>query len=200
MDRRSKLYQVTGQLFNRPKPVTKPIAQSTTLCVEGSGREGLILLIESLIDKWKKKGDPLWIILFLQYRHGLRVSEVLNIMPSHYRQGKRVFIPGLKFSENRIIDCWEVWSYLSNFGSNALPPFGHMDRYYVYRNYKRNGLVLGFGAVNNRAVTHVLRHLFVQSAAVDSEGLRAAQLSVGHKNVSNTKRYAESAKRVGKTK
>jgi len=64
-----------------------------------------------------------------------------------------------------------------------------INRYYVYREYKKYGISINFDNNTNNAVTHSLRYLLLKMYDAEGIGITDIQKEIGHKSVSNTKIY-----------
>lgn len=178
--------KTTKDLINANKKIT---AQSNTLCVVHGASMGHQLTIESILSKCKLHSESLFVICSLQLKFALRISEVLNLKYSDIDFQGRAIIKGLKGSNDRIIFVSEYPMFKNiNRASNELI-FSHINRFYVYREYKKLGIYKLLEDNSNVSVTHFNRYL--SQAVIDdkTEDLSIKRQLLGHKSSKNTFRY-----------
>lgn len=178
-----------GKEDARTKSVLTPFAQSTKLCDLGNIEEIDVTVVSDTIERMKITNTPLYYVAYLQYAYGLRVSEVLRIRVTDVLRSGRVNIKGLKGSNDRIVYCGEFATWVRGSKSRTMLVFDTMSRYYVYREYKKLGLIASNGEKSNRLVTHLFRHLAALELRDNDIDIDTTASLLGHKNKSNTKIY-----------
>ena len=182
-------YQGTKSVLNRGAQIDRPCAVPV---VDLS----LSMPEVSFLTPLLSVDSSVYYLSLLMLANGLRISEALSIDLRNSVGFKKVLVRGLKGSEDRIIDLSIIDAFVSSWGSVPGPLFAHLDRYYVYRCFKKCGIEFKSISSSKYSVTHSLRHLHVQ-------GLRSNNISeviisneIGHKNVKNTEKYGRGSKKV----
>jgi site-specific recombinase XerD len=129
------------------------------------------------------------LIYRLQNLYGLRISEVLGVKTVHLIGANKILIKGLKGSGDRII----IIDFMSELRGlychyNGFVFFG-INRFFVYREYKKIGIGLQFENSKNAAVTHAPRHLFIRELKSGGVSTEALQGQLQHKSIKSTKHY-----------
>jgi hypothetical protein len=104
----------------------------------------------------------------------------------------RIIIKGKKGSDSRLVADTQYrtfWLYKRMIGDN---PVFEVSRFYVYRLYNSVGLRSDIEGKKYKAVTHYPRHVFIKSVQGYTQDHEMTKAIVGHKAVSNTKRYLKS--------
>lgn len=178
--------KTNSDLINANKKLS---AQSNTLCEVKGASMGHQLTIESIISKCKLHSESLYTICSLQLKFALRISEVLNLKYSDIDFQGRAIIKGLKGSNDRIIYVSE-YPMFKNINRNSKElVFSHINRFYVYREYKKLGIYKLLEDNSNTSVTHFNRYLSQAVIEDNSEDLRVKRQLLGHKSSKNTFRY-----------
>lgn len=140
--------------------------------------------------------ERLKMIIYLQNLSGCRISEILNIRSSDYLSNGLIKIIGLKRSSDRLIRIEKYTEYFSFCKANNKAPFSNISRYYVYREYRKLGLVVSFVDSNKKAVTHSFRYRYVQNLDRNNVDLNLIKQEIGHKNVKTTERYEQKSRKI----
>jgi len=121
----------------------------------------------------------------------LRISEVLGIRSVDLIGNNKVYIRGLKGSENRVIIV-EFMSELRGLWCNdGIFVFSGVNRFFVYREYKKRNYMKAFENSNRMAVTHSPRHEFIQELKRGNVELEDIKNTIGHKSIKSTLHYGE---------
>lgn len=184
----TKLVKQTPSLI-RVDAVPTPLAPSTIL---GSSCNQVLLSYTSLsrsFDTLMKADIRLYYVAYLQFSFGLRISEVLKIRHYDISSIGLILIKGSKKSKNQVINCPELTDYLRSCKQYKINPFEDFDRHFVYRQYKKAGLMLPatFGQFN--AVTHLFRYIAVQEIGTISKEFTDKSDFLRHKSPNSTKHY-----------
>ncbi len=139
----------------------------------------------------------LYSIGWLLFTYGMRVSEVLEIQPTHLRNGNKFFIKGKKGSGNRYVNYEPIKAYIHPIAGNTPYLFTGYSRHWVYREFKKLGLILQVQGNNRNAVTHAGRHLVAQELRSSGDDLQSIQGFYQHKNIKSTQHYANKKKSKG---
>lgn len=178
-----------GTDFIRTKTVLSPSAQINTMYAIGELETVNSSEYEKKIELLKPLYYDIYVIANLQYSYGLRISEVLNIRYSDITKGHRLIIHGLKGSDSKIIDVSKFKDVFVYLGKNTSFVFSHIDRFFVYRVFKKFGLTFQSKSSSRQSVTHSLRHQFVNELRSEGVDSLIIQKSIGHKNAKNTEIY-----------
>lgn len=179
-------------LVLRTGTVLKPSAQTTTQCAVNTKVDLGYESIENVLSRVPVSYSSIRLIVELQYRYGLRVTEVLSISIYDVSKDGRIVIKGLKSSSDRVVYVFNNIEYLNRCKQLHVEPFMGIDRYHVYRVYKKIGFIYKSVNSSKMSVTHSFRHRVVENMRNDGvdEGVMAQ--FIGHKNVSNTGKYGSS--------
>jgi len=174
---------------SRLKADLKPSAPYSILVQPGS-KSGTALDVAVANFMARSKEPPLIkAVVSLQHQEGLRISEVISIKPSDVKSGLRIVIQGKKRSENRIItpiyyrDFWERYAQQFTIIGDIY------SRHYFKRLYVKYGLYLDMGKGKPRAVTHSMRHNYIDSLAKQSVETSDIKKHIGHKSSKSTESY-----------
>ena len=137
----------------------------------------------------KLAGRQTMALVGLMSASGCRVSEALQVKVKDISLNGRVKITGSKGSYSRIVTIVEDRDYFIRCKHSCIDPFQGLDRFFVYRMFKKLGIVLTFKDSSRNAVTHAFRHLAIQDSQSISESIDTTQLYIGHKNIKSTQHY-----------
>lgn len=137
-------------------------------------------------------------IFMIQAWSGARISEVLQVKSLDVIDSQTVVIRSLKHSRNRIVTLPFPVDYLIQVSKIQYDIFIGINRFQVYRFYKRYGIVMRTKAGFYNKVTHKLRYdyiLKIQAAVNDVDVTRDI---VGHKARRTTEHYLTKLKQIHK--
>ena len=134
--------------------------------------------------------------IYIQSISGARVSELLNIQHSDIISPTILRVKGLKHSEDRLIHIDKYCDYFSLCKSNMIRPFESLDRFYIYREYKKLNLVVSFIGSNKKAVTHSFRYRYIKKLKDNEVDISLIQREIGHKTQKTTERYEQKSKKI----
>jgi integrase/recombinase XerD len=146
------------------------------------------------------------VLIFVLYRCGLRVSEVLSIKPSDYNQtegtlrvigkGNKMRVVGLDSQTRMNLDLWMLRR--KELGINGTSPiFCGISKQNLGKPiltvYIRNLLKeLGSKAgIEKRMNPHNFRHTFAHDLLNEGIGLQHIQISLGHSAIATTSKYLQ---------
>lgn len=189
-----------GPSLDKPriKSVSTPSAPTTTLCDLGKDLEARVTAVLAAGDKLKQWDVKLYFIYVLQLEHSLRISEVINIFPSDIDSLGNVKIKGLKNSSSRIISSSVVRPYLLYCRVSGVFPFSEYNRFYVYRQYKKAGVVWQSGGESKSAVTHALRHIAAATARKENFDASLITQKLGHVSSKTQIHYGQTVRQTKK--
>lgn len=168
------------------------VAHSDSMCGFVSTIEEASLAVESQLLLVSAIDWQVGIVGRLQLLYGLRISEILGIRGSDIDKMGRIVVKGKKGSNTRlIIDNQGVKWWIAQRGLGTNKVFG-FDRFYVYRIYKKCGIVHEMEGKKHKAVTHYCRHLYVKAMQQSTNDIEITKQLTGHKAVANTKKYLQS--------
>lgn len=134
--------------------------------------------------------------IYVQSISGARVSELLNIQHSDIISPTILRVKGLKHSEDRLIHIDKYCDYFSLCKSNMIRPFESLDRFYIYREYKKLNLVVSFIGSNKKAVTHSFRYRYIKKLKDNEVDISLIQKEIGHKTQKTTERYEQKSEKI----
>lgn len=133
-------------------------------------------------------------VIELQFFHGLRISEVLNVTPLDITRNGRIRIKGLKGSYDRFVVSSNFLEFWINTGQHLLPLSNTYSRFYFYREYKKLGIGAHFGNSVNKSVTHYFRHAVALDSQNKFDNLSDTKMVLGHKSIKSTEKYVTKRK------
>lgn len=128
-------------------------------------------------------------VIELQFLHGLRISEVLNITASDITRNGRIRIKGLKGSFDRFVLSSNFIEFWTCSGIPLLPLCRCYSRFYFYREYKKLCIGARFGNSHNNSVTHWFRHAVALDSIETFHSINDTKIVLGHKNSKSTQKY-----------
>lgn len=134
--------------------------------------------------------------IYVQSISGARVSELLNIKHSDIISPTILRVKGLKHSEDRLIHIDKYCDYFSFCKCNMVHPFASLDRFYIYREYKKLNLVVSFIGSNKKAVTHSFRYRYIKKLKDNEVDISLIQKEIGHKTQKTTERYEQKTEKI----
>lgn len=134
--------------------------------------------------------------IYLQSISGARVSEILNIQYSDIITSTILRIKGLKHSNDRLLHIDRYSEYFSFCKRNMIHPFGSLNRYYIYREYKKIGFVVSFLDSNKKAVTHSFRYKYIKKLKDNNVEISLIQKEIGHKAQKTTENYEQKSRKI----
>ena len=192
MTKKTNKYNV----FDRINTVVSPTAQTFTKFVE----------VSEIIDEMSTKVEEVLLnntvpdilkrFIHLQSVSGARVSEILNIKYTDIISPTIIRIKGLKHSNDRLIHIDRYAEYFGFCKRNMINPFSSLNRYYIYREYKKLGFVVSFLDSNKKAVTHSFRYRYIKKLKDNEVDISLIQKEIGHKTQKTTERYEQKSKKI----
>lgn len=134
--------------------------------------------------------------IYLQSISGARVSEILNIQYSDIITSTILRIKGLKHSNDRLLHIDRYSEYFSFCKRNMIHPFGSLNRYYIYREYKKIGFIVSFLDSNKKAVTHSFRYKYIKNLKENNVDISLIQKEIGHKTQKTTENYEQKSRKI----
>lgn len=134
--------------------------------------------------------------IYLQSISGTRVSELLNISYLDIISPTILRIKGLKHSSDRLLHIDRYCDYFGFCKLNQIQPFALLDRFYIYREYKKFGFVVSFLDSNKKAVTHSFRYRYIKKLKDNDVEIALIQKEIGHKTQKTTERYEQKSKKI----
>lgn len=140
--------------------------------------------------------DVLKRFIYLQSVSGARVSEILNIQYTDIITSTIIRLKGLKHSSDRLIHVNRYTEYFSFCKRNMIQPFGTLNRFYIYREYKKIGFVISFLDSNKKAVTHSFRYRYIKKLKDNNVEISLIQKEIGHKTQKTTENYEQKSRKI----
>jgi integrase len=178
-------------ILDRIKTVSSPTTQTPGLLQAKTGAELLYDAVRTWCVESREESEAVRAIVHLQLLYGLRVSEVLSIHGGVISFDGTIKIrvsksDGYVFVRDDVfIDFWV--GKVRNLGLNI----SYINRFYLYRLYKRKGFyILKSDNVNN-SVTHSLRQLrasLIENQFNDKESVKAV---LNHRSIKSSQYYGK---------
>jgi site-specific recombinase XerD len=126
---------------------------------------------------------------------GARISEILNINAADIQNDGKIFLKGLKHSENRLIQPVIFKEFFIKCKLNNLKPYYGLSRFYYYRIFKKKGLIAFHSQNKKNSVCHSFRHNFISNLANAGIDIEDIKKFVGHKSLKSTLHYVNKNKK-----
>lgn len=173
------------------KPVSSSGAQTVKLLSGRSNYERVINLVNSLISDESKEPVLHRAVIELMYLHGMRISEICNIRGTDINRTGHIHITGSKGSQNRYVAPGRYFEFWKGMRGNTQRLGDTYSRYYWYRLFRRLGLSISIDKSTRQAVTHSLRHIYINEAIRGEEDVATIKNSIGHRTEKSTRYYNE---------
>lgn len=187
----SKLFRILN--LDTEKVRTKSVPSSSALftkeCMAVSESGSTEYIIKKQLEQLKMIDITIFYIAVLQFRYGLRISEVLDIKSGDILLNGYINIHSKKKSKDRLIPIHDLTEFFFRFRNNGVSPFINYNRFYIYRIYKQVGISHKFGSRSRNSVTHFFRHNLVKSLKSDSIATETTKNFIGHKSIKSTESY-----------
>lgn len=184
------LYNIQSRTMSN----TNPIAQTTSLCASVSEVKSISEALQLKIETISYDNKRLYYLARLMFVGCLRVSEVLNIKGTDITNTYHIKIKGSKHSNNKLISCYELKSWLSSYKGHNVYLFNEFNRFYIYREFKKYGISFKSANSTKQSVTHAIRHITASEINDNNSDIDYKQLLLGHKKQSNSKLYGHGKK------
>jgi len=176
------------------KTEQKPVAQTNTVCALRAHQVGSYEWSVQTFDRLKLVSNELANIFVFQYEAGCRISEVLQIEYSDILRDGSVKIKAKKGSNDRIVNCSRIASYLIKCRNIRSNPFSSFNRFFIHRMYKQYGIIFKSENSTKMSTTHALRQLKAESIRQNTDSAELVSQSLGQKNSKNSRYYGKSEK------
>ena len=181
---------------NKPSPRIKAVMTSKTPTTKLKGESlksgSKDIMYKAELELMKKEDIKLYYIAKLMQIGALRVSEVLSINPKDISRTGHVVIRSKKGGDNRVIYTGEVSDYLLNCKRLSIIPFRLYDRHYIYREFKKRGIVYESNYSTKKSVAHSIRHSIVDCARREGFEKDSIKRITGHKSDKVVELYGKS--------
>ena len=176
-------------ILDRTQPALKPSTQTPELLQAKSKAELLYNAVRLWCVESKEESEAVRAIVHLQLLYGLRVSEVLSIHGSAISYDGTIKVKVSKSDGYMYIRDDVFNDFWVNKVRNLHLDISYINRFYLYRLYKRKGFyILKANNVNN-SVTHSLRQLrasIIEYQFKDKESVKAV---LNHKSIKSSQYY-----------
>ena len=185
----TKLPRISNKVLRPVKSVLTPIAQSPALCqLRNDSDSELFIFLSSFNNNIYISVLQLAVIELL-FLYGLRISEILNILPNHISPSGALTIKGSKGSKTRVVYSVYFQSFWTNLATGCLPISQTYDRFYFYRLFKKLGIYGNFGKTSKNSVTHYFRHRIIKQMQSDGNSNEEISNFIGHKSPKSLNYY-----------
>ena len=182
--------------YDRLNTVVSSAAQTVTKFADNSEIiNEMRTKVEEILSK-DTVPDTLKRFIYLQSISGARVSEILNIQYTDIINSTLLRIKGLKHSNDRLIHIDRYTEYFSFCKRNMIHPFSTLNRFYIYREYKKIGFIVSFLDSNKKAVTHSFRYKYIKELKDNNVEISLIQTEIGHKTQKTTENYEQKSRKI----
>ena len=182
--------------YDRINSVVRPTAQTVTKFADNSEIiDEMSTKVEEILSK-NTVPDSLKKFIYLQSISGARVSEILNIQYTDIISPTILRIKGLKHSNDRLIHIDKYSEYFGFCKRNMIHPFGTLNRFYIYREYRKIGFIVSFLDSNKKAVTHSFRYKYIKNLKENNVDISLIQKEIGHKTQKTTENYEQKSRKI----
>lgn len=182
--------------YDRINPVVSPTAPTSSLFADNSE---IINEMSAKVEEVLLKNtvpNTLKMFIYLQSISGARVSEILNIKYTDIINSTIIRIKGLKHSNDRLIHIDRYSEYFGFCKRNMIHPFSTLNRFYIYREYKKIGFIVSFLDSNKKAVTHSFRYKYIKNLKDNNVEISLIQKEIGHKTQKTTENYEQKSRKI----
>jgi len=182
--------------YDRISTVISPTAQTFQKFADNSETiDEMSTKVEEILSK-DTVPESLKRFIYLQSISGARVSEILNIKYSDIISPTILRIRGLKHSDDRLIHIDRYSEYFSYCKRYMIHPFSTLNRFYIYREYKKMGFVVSFLDSDKKAVTHSFRYRYIKNLKDNKVEISLIQKEIGHKTLKTTENYEQKSRKI----
>lgn len=173
----------------RSKSGVTPPAQSPKLLQTREQSPGEYLVSSSKLSMIKRQNAKLYYLIEFMHASGCRISEALRLLPVDITYSGHVKIKASKGSANRIVFSGFAREYMISCKSNNVSPWAGYSRFFVYREFRKMGLMVQVSGNKNKSVTHAIRHVVAESMERAGMQLKDTAQLLGHKSENSTGYY-----------
>ena len=171
------------------KTASIPPAQITTVCETDKRLETEVSSLLLKLGQAFKHSQILGHILDIQISGGCRISEVLQIKPKDITPTGSILIQSAKKGNQRIITTSKSSEFLLMCRRLNIQPFFDRDRFWVYREYKKLGIIFISKTSSKMSITHAPRHIFTASNRITTKDEATLSNALGQKTKTMSNRY-----------
>lgn len=173
----------------RVKSVLSPSAQNVIQCEATTGRGWDWQTLKDRFTQISTYDKKVAAIFDLQFAGGCRISEVLEISFADIDDLGKVTIRSQKGGTVRVIQSSFSAQLLAEFKRKKQMPFAGINRFYVYRVYKRFGISQFYGENKRASVTHLPRHEVALASQLAEREIEVTKSQLGQKSSKSTTHY-----------
>ena len=192
--RTNEIRQFEKTLFSkganlRTKPVPTSIAPTSIPCKLGNGHGKTFAITLTAVNRLLAYSEQMHELAVIMFSGTLRVSEALNIKSHHYSTANYFTIKGSKKSHDKFFIVSSELKYCQRSKLRGIHPFDDLNRFTVYRVFKKFGIEGKFENSSKNSVTHVFRHQAAQSGRLLEASEASISANLGHKVLKTTGLY-----------
>lgn len=176
----------------RYKSGTTPAAQIENQLQNNGQDDKLKIVSDSIMEQIKRENQRLYHLINFMSASACRVSEALNIRPYDITANGFVKLNTLKRGKPRIVHAGMSTEYMIHCKLKGLIPFDGMNRFFVYRCFKRYGIETQLKGRKKKTVTHLPRHFVAQQIQKAGMDIKLSQQALGQNSLKSTSFYHES--------
>lgn len=173
----------------RTKSVSTPFALYVIQCTATTERGWNAESLNEHFNKLVAIDSSVAMAFDLQFAGGCRISEVLAIKWSDIDDFGKVTVHSQKGGVTRVVSPTFSAQLLKKHRDLKSNPFMHLNRFYVYRIYKRLGISEVYGENKRASVTHLPRHEVALASKKAERQNTVTQSQLGQKSVKSTEHY-----------
>jgi len=177
------------------KSVIKLPAPYSTLCESGNKIDNQMASIIADLLSGSRICLQMKALISLMYFNALRITEALQVSCYDIDTLGRIYIKGAKKSHNKLVTCPYYTSYFIDCKTSGRNPFDNYNRFFVYREFRKIGLVMQFKDYQRCAVTHSLRFASIGNIHSDMLSYEEIARFVGHKHQKTTIHYGKKTRK-----
>jgi hypothetical protein len=134
-------------------------SQITELCQQRSGALAALEELRTKVKKERRLPGSLKACILIQLAHNLRVSEMLELGGQRINSNGSFNIYSKKSKKVITLTIYSAEQYAEYFKLMMFPIGETVDRFYIYKLYKRLGFSYRRPGGKNLSVTHAIRHI-----------------------------------------
>jgi integrase len=178
-----------ARMIHPTNKLMKSSAQYAILCAQPGDAKTLSETIIRRIGEDPTLSIIVKAMVELQFTHGLRISEALNMSYSDLLPANRIRIKSLKGSIQRIIVFNDSYGYFNFCRKTHAKPFDGISRFCIYRIYKKLGIMYKDSTSSYMSITHAPRHILAAELQKSDKENAYTSDFLRHKSKESLKHY-----------
>lgn len=163
----------------------------TELCQEGSRTLTTLTDLRSRVKADKTLPGSLKACILIQIAHNLRVSEMLRLGGQRINSNGSFNIYSKKNKKVITLTVYSAEEYAEHFKMMGQPLGETVDRFWLYKLYKKLGFYYKRPGAKNASVTHSIRHMTAQEIRQSRETEEYITDQLHHKSKKSQEHYGK---------